>query len=304
MKTILKPYIELARPFTLIAPLIGFFAGGLCAWGKYDFAFEWARIYPLLLGALMAATLNIASNAINQIYDIKIDKINKPTRPLCTGEIGLGMAWVYTVVFALISLGFAWLAAPSGAGSHECFYIVLVAMFFVYAYSGPPFRTKRWGLAANSTITIPRGLLLPIAGWSSVATVREPEPWFLGLVFCLFILGAATTKDFADMVGDEKEGCITLPIKYGIKAAAWMTAPFLIFPFVLFPVEGWLGYLSASPMALTVLGVGLALYGTWVSYLILRRPEELATEANHISWKHMYLLMILGQLGVIVCYWV
>jgi hypothetical protein len=36
--------------------------------------------------------------------------------------------------------------------------------------------------------------------------------------------------------------------------------------------------------------------------LILRRPEELATESNHVSWKHMYLLMVAGQIGFAALY--
>ena len=41
-----------------------------------------ATLLPVVLGALMAAVLNSASNAINQIYDLDIDRVNKPKRPL------------------------------------------------------------------------------------------------------------------------------------------------------------------------------------------------------------------------------
>ncbi len=47
------------------------------------------------LGSLCASFLNAASNAINQIYDLEIDRVNKPNRPLVTGELsiarGLGL---------------------------------------------------------------------------------------------------------------------------------------------------------------------------------------------------------------------
>ena len=41
-----------------------------------------ARCCRCSAGALMAAVLNAASNAINQIYDLDIDRVNKPKRPL------------------------------------------------------------------------------------------------------------------------------------------------------------------------------------------------------------------------------
>jgi 4-hydroxybenzoate polyprenyltransferase len=301
----LRSYIELARPFTLLAPFVGFWAGGFAAFGAEGLPLEWRRLLPLAFGALMAAALNVASNAVNQIFDLEADAVNKSSRPIPSGRVSITEAWGVTVVFYVLSLALAWLATPpegQGFAGRECFWIVCLTVFLTYAYSGPPFRTKRWGLLANFTISIPRGMLLPVAGWAAVATVRQPEPWVLASAFWLFILGAATTKDFSDMAGDAKQGVRTLPIVYGIRAAAWMTAPFLVFPFLVWPAGVALGYLHANAAALAGLGVLLALYGCYTSYLILRRPEELATEANHVSWKHMYLQMMAAQIGMAVCY--
>ena len=41
----------------------------------------------------------------------------------------------------------------------------------------------------------------------------------------------------------------------------------------------------------------------YVNYLILRRPEELATTENHISWTHMYRMMFAAQISFIIAYW-
>ena len=46
----------------------------------------------------MAAVLNAASNAINQIYDLEIDRINKPQRPLPSGRLTMREAWIFTLV--------------------------------------------------------------------------------------------------------------------------------------------------------------------------------------------------------------
>ena len=50
-------------------------------------------------------------------------------------------------------------------------------------------------------------MLLKVAGWSSVKTIAGVEPWYIGAIFGLFLLGATTTKDFADMDGDRRGGC-------------------------------------------------------------------------------------------------
>ena len=128
----------------------------------------------------------------------------------------------------------AWLVAPGGR--HECFWIVLAATVATFVYSCPPLRTKRRGIWANVTIAIPRGVLLKVAGWSCVKTVIGLEPWFIGAIFGLFLLGASTTKDFADMEGDARGGCRTLPIVYGVPRAAWMISPSFVVPFLLISV--------------------------------------------------------------------
>ena len=70
----------------------------------------------------MAAVLNAASNALNQIYDLEIDRVNKPKRPLPSGRLSMREAWVFTCVAYAVALVLAWLVAPGGR--HECFWIV------------------------------------------------------------------------------------------------------------------------------------------------------------------------------------
>ncbi len=294
-------YLELSRPFTLVAPALGFFSGGLTAIGAAPRE-AWTGellLYPLV-GALMAAVLNAASNALNQIYDLEIDRVNKPKRPLPSGRLSPGEAWAFTWVAYAIALVLAWLVAPGGR--HECFWIVVLATAITFLYSAPPFRTKRLGIWANVTIAIPRGVLLKVAGWSAVKTIVGLEPWYIGGIFGLFLLGATSTKDFADMAGDAGGGCRTLPIQYGVRRAAWMISPSFVVPFLLIPIGSWTGVLTGNFWLLQTLGLTMTAYGIYVCYLMLRRPEELAVEENHVSWAHMYRMMFVAQVGFAVAY--
>ncbi len=297
-----QAYVDLARPFTLLPPALGVLSGAVTAWGaghaKPPLTLD--LLLPVLYGSLMAAVLNAASNAINQIYDLAIDRVNKPKRPLPSGTLSIAQAWGFTIAAFVVAWVLAWLAAPEGR--HECFWIVMFTSVLVWAYSAPPFRTKRHGIWANVTIAIPRGLLLKVAGWSTVKTVFGLEPWYIGSVFALFLLGAASTKDFADIDGDRADGCETLPILYGVKKAAWMIAPFFVLPFTLIPIGVARGILTGNPTLLTALGLGLMAYGMFTVYLLVRRPEDLATTENHPSWTHMYLMMMVAQVGFALAY--
>jgi 4-hydroxybenzoate polyprenyltransferase len=298
----LSAYVDFARPFTLLPPALGVLSGAVTAWGAghHKAPVTWELALPVVWGSLMAATLNAASNAINQIYDLEIDRVNKPKRPLPAGTLTMGEAWGFTWLTFIASWVLAWFAAPDGR--RECFWIVLFTSVLVWAYSAPPLRTKRHGIWANVTIAVPRGLLLKVAGWSTVKTVFGAEPWFIGSIFGLFVLGAASTKDFADIEGDRAGGCATLPIVYGVKKAAWMIAPFFVLPFVLIPVGVWNGTLTGNTVLLMVLGPALIAYGAYTVWLLVRRPEELATTENHPSWTHMYRMMMVAQVGFALAY--
>lgn len=294
-------YFELARPFTLVAPALGFASGALTAVGAAPpEAWRPDLLVPPLVGSVMAATLNAASNGLNQLYDLHIDRVNKPGRPLPSGRLSIREAWIFTFVAFIVSFVLARLVAPGGR--HECFWLAFSATCITALYSMPPFRTKRLGIWANVTIAIPRGVLLKVAGWSAVKTIFGVEPWFIGGIFGLFLIGATTTKDFADMEGDRRDGCRTLPIQYGVRRAAWMISPSFVLPFLLIPVGVHGGILTGNPLLLDLLSVVLVAYGLYVCYLMLRRPEELAVEENHVSWAHMYRMMFVAQIGFALAY--
>ena len=315
----MRQYIALARPFTLLPPLLGIISGAICAWGSAhnpdpSRTLSTSVILTVALGSLCASFLNAASNAINQIYDLEIDRINKPKRPLVTGELSLRQAWLFTWAMYILAIVPTWLVvvypyttwnakmfAPLSA--HECFFIYIAGMIFTFMYSAPALgRTKRHAILANLTIAIPRGCLLKVAGWTMVARAWSAEPWFIGAIFMFFLLGAASTKDFSDMKGDLAGGCHTLPIRYGVRRAAWMIAPFFIFPWLLMPVGTRYGILTGNATFLVILGFTLAAWGTYTVWLIVRNPDELTATENHPSWRHMYLMMMAAQVGFAAAY--
>jgi 4-hydroxybenzoate polyprenyltransferase len=297
----LRTLADFARPFTLIAPALGFASAAATAIGAQPReTWSWGLVAYPVIGSVMAAVLNIASNGLNQIFDFEIDRINKPRRPLPSGRMSLGEAWAVTLASFALAFVLAWNVAPGGR--HECFWMVAAAAVITTLYSVPPFRTKRLGIWANVTIAVPRGVLLKVAGWSSVKSALGFEPWFLGAIFGLFLLGATTTKDFADMDGDRRGGCRTLPIRFGVTRAAWMISPSFVLPFLMIPAGAWTGVLTGNFWLLQALGAFMTAYGLYVCYLMLRRPDELAVEENHVSWAHMYRMMFAAQIGFALAY--
>lgn len=300
-------FIKLARPFTLVAPFIAIIFSGLSSAG---WNVDMSGIYRLVLAGISAMMLNSASNALNQVYDLEIDKINQPERPLPLGKIGKNSAIVFSVILYFLSLFFA------GLINMNCFVLFALGTVLTVIYSVPPFRLKRYAYLSNLDIALARGVLLFVAGWSVFGRIDVAEPWLLGLVMGFFIFGAATTKDYSDVEGDRRFNCITLPVKYGVRKSIIITAPFFVFPWLLLGIFSYMGLLSGNRILLLALSIVLTVLGiNTIRLLFNKLPDnpvspltnggikgEFTNGNKHPAWKSMYLMMILFYVGVGVSY--
>ncbi len=290
-----KLYWTFGRPFTLIPPMVGIFSGALIGYGATHVHLV---PYHLVLAVLAAGVLNAASNGINQICDFENDRVNKPHRPLPSGQMTRRQAWIFVAVTYFLAL------AMVAIINWQIFAIYIVAALATLAYSVPPVRLKRHTWGSNAIIALIRGGLLKVAGWAAVATVlHSVEPWYIGSIYVVFLLGATTTKDFADIEGDRVAGCITLPVKYGAIWSARAISPSFILPWLMLPLGLYLHILSGDPAAIIILSIIMLSWGSYVIYLINDDPRRLVTEGeNHPGWHHMYWMMMVGHLGLAAAY--
>ncbi|MBN2712166.1 MAG: UbiA prenyltransferase family protein [Planctomycetes bacterium] len=313
--TRMPAFVEITRPFTLLPPFLGIVSGSFAAIGSLAATGRGslsdslgAHWHFILMGGAMAALLNAASNVLNQVTEVEIDRKNKPGRVLPQGRMGVSAALIYSVFLFMFALLLAWLVEPE-PGVHHTFWCSLAAALATVAYSVKPVYTKSRGWLANVTIAVPRGCLLKVAGWGCVASVINPEPWFIGSVFMLFLVGAATSKDFSDMDGDGEAGIRTLPVIYGAEKAAKKIAPFFIIPWLFLalgmaaPYAGFGVVMHSGKVSTIIMGLLLAGYGIYISGL-MKDSSAHSVEGNHPAWKHMYLMMMAAQIGLVGCYFI
>jgi len=293
--TSLRLYWTFARPFTLVPPMVGIFSGSLIGYGASHAPF---RVLHVGLAVGAAAVLNAASNGLNQICDLENDRINKPHRPLPSGKMTLGRAWAFVAVTYAAAL------VMVAAVNRETFAIYAIAALATVAYSAPPVRLKRHPVGSNLIIALIRGALLKVAGWAAVSTVlASVEPWYIGSIYFVFLLGATTTKDFADIEGDRAAGCITLPVRFRAAWSARAISPSFIAPWLLMALGSYAGTLSGNHAAISALSVAMLVWGAYVIYLMNSDPYRLVTEGeNHPAWHHMYWMMMVGHLGLAAAY--
>ena len=84
--------------------------------------------------------------------------------------------------------------------------------------------------------------------------------------------------------------------------AAWLISPSFVLPFMLINAGVFMGILTGNPILLHALGLTMTLYGAYVLYLMLHKPEELTVDANPVSWAHMYSMTFVAQVGFALAY--
>ncbi len=287
----LGAYVELIRPFTLLAPLFGGLGASLLVLSTQDFeGFSWPT---LIYGVVTLMLLNAASNCMNAAYDAHIDRINKPYRPIPKGLVTRDEA--FSIAFLLYFVAFvrAMLISP------EFWALVTIITIITIYYSMPPIRFKKRFWVSNISIAMARGLLGFVAAWSIFGDPWDPTPWVIGGILFIYLVGATTSKDFTDIEGDRKFGMRTLPVVYGPKRAALVTGPFFILPFIFIPLGVLRGYLIDASNYLMVLLV----WGIYVMVLLQNHATERDPNfENSPVWKHMYLMLFALQIGFAVVY--
>ncbi len=303
----LRAFLDLVRPFTLLAPALGGLSGAFMALlvnhqlGTPYFSpdmpfFRWPGLpfLTLVSGITSLVFLNGASNTLNQVYDRKIDQINKSYRPIPTGIVtpkeGI---WIAVLLYGIA----LWRAAMV---NRYFLLMVSVLILFTIAYSVPPFRFKKRLWVANISVAIPRGMLGIVAAWTIVGDITDPTPWIIGSIIAVFLVGSTTTKDITDMKGDRQFGMNTLPVHYGKKKAIYLSAPFFVVPFLMMGVY-W--YLDLLPEYTPVMTLVFSIWSGIVIYLLYKEGdrEDIHFE-NSPAWKQMYLMLMGMQIGFLTLF--
>jgi len=157
----------------------------------------------VFLAALAASLVMASGNVINDIYDIGIDKINKPLRPLPSGNITIKEAYALYFIFIVTSIFISALV------NEKALAIVLISILLLFIYSK---YLKRISLVGNVTVAFLTGLVFIFGG----VVVENPSAAIIPAMFAFLInLIREIVKDMEDVEGDTNSGVVTFPVKLG-----------------------------------------------------------------------------------------
>jgi geranylgeranylglycerol-phosphate geranylgeranyltransferase len=161
-----------------------------------------------LFGASSVLFVSAGGYALNDIYDIRTDRMSKPWRALPSGRVGKRGAVQVTAVTWAAGLALSVPAGPVAAG------FALTCMLLIWLYSAG---IKSAGLAGHLLVSAlaSSGFLLGGALGHSARAAVLPFSIALGFHFAREVV-----KGAGDMRGDKGAGIRTLPVRMGERGSS------------------------------------------------------------------------------------
>ncbi len=225
-----------------------------------------------------AMAIGLYGNIINDIIDINIDKINKPWRPLPSGQISFKEAYILCLLCLLTGLLLALML------SIYCFVVALLASVLLYLYSK---KLKKTGFYGNLIIALLSFLVILYGGLVINNFLRSVYP---GIYAFLIILGREIFKGIEDLEGDKKYGIKTIASTHGVKTAFIIGTIFLLIVVLISPLPYVFLKLNKYYLVIAFLGVDIP---------IIYSIYELFKDPVKNAWKSTRILKIPLLMGLL-----
>jgi geranylgeranylglycerol-phosphate geranylgeranyltransferase len=194
-------FVRLSRPLNLIIIFLSVIVAGAVCSGSNTIYFN------SIIAGLSASFVAAAGYIINDYFDIEIDKINRPGRPLASGKIRVRPALVFCSFAAAAGLFLSLLINLSALIISFC------ALILLFLYS---FRLKSKLFLGNFSIALLTALVF-IYGGAAEGSISFA---FIPALFAFLInLIREIVKDMQDTEGDLNSGIKTMPYKFGFAFA-------------------------------------------------------------------------------------
>jgi len=208
---------NLSALLSLIRPINSFMIGlavivGI-AIGSPDMLFSRLSVYGFLTGF----SISSYSMIINDVYDIEIDKVNQPERPLAKQIISVNSALSLSLILLLIGL------TCSLFISNYNLIITVIFSFLSWFYN---IWGKKQGLIGNSIVA--SSMSIPFIFGGIITGNISLLVWSISLIAFLSGMGREIIKTIADVEGDKTKGIRSVSIQFGSRNAMIIACGFIL----------------------------------------------------------------------------
>ncbi len=237
----------------------------------------------IIKGLIIVMAFTGGANALNDYYDLDIDKINKKNRPLVRGYLTPKFALNLSVV--LYGLG---IVVASLTPKPALIISVGIALPLILAYN---LRLKGTILFGNLAVSLIIAITFLFSGSLFNALEQMILPAFLAFSFTFV---REFIKDMADEQGDREMGLNTLPVKLGLIASAKVAIGMISLLLFVIILPYVMGFYNKNYLFISLIGIGIPL--AYIISLLIKMPSP-----NNCI-KASRLLKVCTLIGLIAIY--
>ncbi|MGB0130018.1 UbiA family prenyltransferase [Chlorobium sp.] len=234
----IKAHIEILDPVTWISVFPCLAGGAMASGAMQSNAHDYLLLFLLFLiyGPLGTGF----SQSVNDYYDLELDRINEPTRPIPSGRLTKQEAlWNWSIVLAVAVLLGSWISLHVGGQRGLIICLSLsTGLGLGYIYSAPPLKLKKNIFLSAPAVGISYGVITWISANAFFSELRPEALWMAGLNFFM-ATALIIMNDFKSQEGDAKGGMKSLAVMIGPKNT--FLVAFTIVDLV-FAVFAWLAW--------------------------------------------------------------
>ncbi|MEC9486493.1 MAG: (bacterio)chlorophyll synthase [Prosthecochloris sp.] len=249
----LRAHLELLDPVTWIS-VFPCLAGGVMASGAMQASVQ-DYLFLLLLFLMYGPLGTGFSQTINDYYDLELDRINEPTRPIPSGRLTEKEALLNSIVVCLLALGTGIFLALSVGGTRGMIIIssIIAGLVVAYIYSAPPLKLKKNILTSAPAVGFSYSFITFLSANAVFSEIRPEAVWLAVLNFFMAI-ALIIMNDFKSAKGDEESGLKSLTVMIGAKNTFLVAFAIIDIVFALF---AWLTFSWGFTVLMYVILVSL-----------------------------------------------
>jgi geranylgeranylglycerol-phosphate geranylgeranyltransferase len=243
-------------------------------------------IPQLALGFLTGFFVCAYSMVVNDIYDVEVDKINRPERPIPSGRVSAHAAVRISLVVLTAGIACSVLSlnplAVAIAGAYA---------FLSWLYNT---RAKRTGLAGNLIVASSLAIPFIYGGAISGGSIAGSLLLMMALTAFFSGVGREVVKAMADVEGDAKRDVNSVARSRGLRTASAIGALF----FLLAVLTSWVPLITGLANTLYAFGVIIpdALFVSLAIAILLKHNPSNAYRVKRVALAGMTvgLLVFIG----------
>ena len=249
---------------SLIRPINSFMIGlavvvGI-AIGSPDMLFSRLTIYGFITGF----SISSYSMIINDIYDIEIDKINQPERPLAKQIISINSALLLSLILLLIGLTSSLIISYDN--------LIITAIFSVLSWFYNIWGKKQ-GIIGNSIVA--SSMSIPFIFGGVITGNISLLVWSISLIAFLSGMGREIIKTIADIEGDKIKGIKSVSIKFGSRNAMLIACGFILISIIISFIPIYLNLIQIYYIPLLIMTDLILLYSIFIISKNYSKSESL-----------------------------